>query len=249
MKFQNKTAPELRTSFYRFIQQEGYGTNVVPVLSYAYENPTWPLDEDYSKSTLMLYNKNIMKLEDVKGDYPTYSSALHKLITDDDNDLPPGVIKSIQRSVIYALKADTSNKNRNVAPILNNGQREQRLHARDIGDGNGDLYGLTQDEDNQEDNDIINVYGRNVDNNDNVDNDIGLLETDIHEAESDYFDNTIYREHRPSFDDLFIWIDKTVDEFNISNETNKTFSLPQFIDRRENSTSFGQLYIMIHQWL
>jgi hypothetical protein len=241
LKFQKESVPEVRVSYYNFIQEQGHGNNVVPVISYAYTHPTWPLDEEFSRTTLMLHNKYIMKLEDVKGDYPTYSLALHQFITDNGNDLPTGVIKSIQRAVKHSLKSNKMNPNKNNdAPILHNRQRGQRLHERDIGDGNGDLYGLSQDENNQEENDFNDVYGRNIDNNENID-DIGLLDTDIHEAESDYIDNTIIRSHWPSFDDLYTWLDKTIDDFNIINETDKIFSLPQFIDQREDSPTFEQL--------
>lgn len=241
LKFQNQSAPDVRLSFYNFIQLEGHGNNVVPVVSYAYNHPVWPLDEDFSRTTLMLHNKYIMKLEDAKGNYSTFSMALHQFITDHGNDLPSGLIKSIQRSVKFYLKSNKmNNMNNNNDPHLRNRQRVQDFHVRDIGDGNGDMYGLSQDENYQENNDINDVYGRDIDNNDNND-DIGISETDIHEAESDYIDNTIIRSHWPSFDIMFTWLDKTIEEFIIVNETNNIFSLPQFIDRRVNSTTFGEL--------
>lgn len=77
ISFKNSDTPQVEDMwFYKFVCSIGYGNNVVPVFSYANLTPTWPLNEEFCKSILLLYRKNIKCYEDIVGPYSKYSEAL-----------------------------------------------------------------------------------------------------------------------------------------------------------------------------
>jgi hypothetical protein len=122
----------INTCFHQYVISQGSGSNVVPVISHAYKQATWPLTEDFSRTCLLLYKYGLKKYDDakvsthvyliylfviitsyqtlltwpyaLKGEYPTHVAALEAYLGEDNHNIPMGVIKNIQRAVVESKK-------------------------------------------------------------------------------------------------------------------------------------------------
>lgn len=72
--------------------------NIVPQFFGYLDKATWPLDETYSKWTLILFKPWKKKAEEVKGSYESYAEALEAYMKDDNCRLPARKLNEILRA-------------------------------------------------------------------------------------------------------------------------------------------------------
>jgi hypothetical protein len=198
--------------YYDFIISEGFGSNVIPVLSYGTLNPKWPLDEEFCRSVLTLFKSDIKKISDIKNEFSTYKEALENYLLDESNNIPDGIIRKIKRVVIASVKFQSKIKNN---PNNNNNNNNNNV---DRGNGVDDNYEMSIDSneeiDSNNEDEIDNIY--NLDNNNNNNDndnfsDFGLLnDNDFSECEIGYLELNIQRNHWPNFDEMFKWLTNVI---------------------------------------
>lgn len=211
--------------YYDFIISQGFGSNVIPVLSYGTLNPKWPLDEEFCRSVLTLFKSDIKKISDIKNNFSTYKEALEDYLLDEFNNIPDGIIRKIKRVVMASVKFQSKIKKN-----LNNNNNNNNVNR---GNGVDDNYEISIDSDEEIDssneNEIDNIYNLDNDNNDNDNfSDFDLSsENDFSECEIGYLELNIQRNHWPKFDEMFKWLPNVINikETVISNNDD-IFHLP-----------------------
>ena len=230
-------------NFYQYVISQGKGAKVVPVLSYAYTHPTWPLQEDFARTVLSLYKTGLKSFGDVKGDHDSYVAALKHYLSVPGNHIPPGVIRSIQRAVISSVKSSPQSQQRRHNNATNRGQRQarQRRGDNEFGNINDDQYGESQMQGprGRGGEDLDALYGGGEgegDGNAQMGN-FELSDTEFTEAPPGYLEDGVNRSHWPDFHAMSNWLPTAISELSNSS---KQFSLPQLFDNDPMSTTCGQ---------
>ena len=71
---------------------------LVPMYQNCCEKPTWPLQDEFCRTMIMLYAPGLEKLDDVKASEESYVEAFYRHFHS-ITLLPPGCLKSIQESL------------------------------------------------------------------------------------------------------------------------------------------------------